>query len=249
MTSEGGTIIAGIRPGAAKSNRKVAHFAKHIGARLESRNVDPKCDLYVQWGSKPSIALKAHMEAGKPYIILENPIWGERANVYTWGYNGLNGRSWAPLVGSRPVRPHPPLESPRDSGGVPIIFGQLPGDRALEGIDYDRWLANKQLQYPEAEYRPHPAVATVPESIEDALGRCSRAICYSSTVASQAVIAGIPTEIDSDISWAWPVYIGLETREEWIKRMAYRHCYILEEAGCPDRDWILSALSDSIRPD
>jgi hypothetical protein len=148
-------------------------------------------------------------------------------------------------VGDLPVRKHPPLEPSRDIGGVPIIFGQLPTDLSLEGIDHEEWLKDKKRLHPLAEYRPHPATLPGPqEPIEEALDRCCLAICYSSTVASQAVIRNIPTSIDSEVSWAFPVARGLETREDWIKRMAYRHCYM--QTGDYPVKYILESCHDAL---
>jgi hypothetical protein len=181
------------------------------------------------------------MDRRIPIIILENPVWhyGDKLSSYTWGYNGLNGLGMAPSCPASESRPHPPLRAERHpEEGAQIIFGQVEGDKALRGKSNAEWIEEARLEYPEAEVRPHPVMIDsrfeTLENFDDCMDRCGLAITYSSTVGAEAVIRGIKTISKHPGSWSYGY--EQEGRENWIRRLSWRHWSTSEEI---DVDWIL----------
>lgn len=227
--------MAYTRGDGCKSDQKVIHFAKSMGARLATRHQPEVCDISVQWGSSMSPARQDALEKDIPFITLENGVWWDKykSDTYTVSFNGLHNRGNFPEIQSRESRYHPKVPRGPDTDGVAtIIFGQVPTDASLEGLDLEAWVEEKKQQYPEAEYRPHPIMVssrTFQEPFDEALRRCRTAITYSSTVASQAIIAGKQATVDSSLSLAYPYVSGEMTLERWLHWLSWRHWRVSED--------------------
>ncbi len=197
------------------------------------------------------------MERGVPIIILENPVWhyGNKANTYTWAYNGLHGGGFVPEPPTGRKRPHPVLQTWKewDEGRI-TIFGQVPTDKAVRGHDLDAWIQQAQQVLPDAVFRPHPICVPSKyhcemEPFEDCLSATSLAVTFSSTVGSESVIAGIPTIACNAGSLAYPVssHSLSDTpvsprRAEWIHELSWRHWSTDETV---DTDYILGGYDEA----
>lgn len=228
--------IVGYLRGNSPSDAKVKHFGDALGAEYSLRANPLKADLVIQWGFAPTAALTHAFEHKIPFIILENPVWGERSATYTWAYGGQNGIGTIPSADKQPERAKPELCEWKEEGSEApqtTIFGQVPRDKALYGIDIDKWVEWCAAILPEAYLRPHPVTLRLPgEALAECLSRTELAITYSSAVGSKTVIAGIPTIAMHPASLAWDVTTHtLEhapirpDREEWLHALSYRHIY------------------------
>lgn len=244
-------IAAYLRGNASRTNERVTHFGDALGARLSTRERPIECDLAIQAGFQISPAMEDAMERGIPIIILENPVWhfGDKPASYVWGYNGLNGGSWAPPTPVWGSRYHPTLQPWKHIHSQDtVIFGQMEGDKSLRGGDIYAWIENMQQVYPYAEVREHPNMLDrvekeAQEPFQSVMNRCSHAITFSSTTGAEAVIQGIVTEVYHNGSWAWPVRGGMCDRDQWIHDLSYRHWTTDKPV---DVDWILSGYDEAL---
>ncbi|MHC4372426.1 MAG: hypothetical protein ACYSW8_32895 [Planctomycetota bacterium] len=240
------TVIA-LRDNPSRTNERLVHAAQGLDVVETTRERPVKdADLYIQAGFQISPCLEDAMERGIPFLILENGCWHgpDKIQTYTIGYNGLNGCSFMPKV--PPLeRPKPDLRpmKPRDSGRT-TIFGQLPGDKSLRGLDMAKWVRETCISHPDATFRPHPY--TVPsweqralEPFQDCLDATSLAITYSSTVGAECLIQGIETVAEHPGSFAYP-FEG--DREAWLHWLSWRHWTFDEEF---DWKWCLSGYEEA----
>lgn len=229
--------IVGYVRGNKGSDVKVMHFGDAIGVReYQLRSNPTDCDLAIYWGFRPSAALSHTIETQTPFIILENPIWGDRKETFTWAYNGQNGMGTIPDAAHMPERRKPDLQ-PWKSTGETTIFGQLLGDMAVHDLDINGWINECAAILPGSHVRRHPGDYTEfrggpLEDIEKCLARTGLAITYSSAVGSEAVIAGVPTIAMHPASLAWDVTTHnltdepiLPNREKWLHNLSWRHIY------------------------
>ena len=96
--------IVGYLRGNNQSDRKVRYFGEALGAEFSLRTQPRNCDLAIHWGYKLSDALLYTIEHNIPFIILENPVWGDRFSTFTWAYNGLNGLGHTPSAEGLPEK-------------------------------------------------------------------------------------------------------------------------------------------------
>ncbi len=216
-----------LRGGPNKTNMRseaLAHGLERLGHRVSyhGREEGPHegADLVVQTGFAASNALVEGIDRGIPFLIMEAPFW-RHIDVHqnsSFNYNGLAGGGWGPAAPDI-ERPHPPLQ-PMKEGGDIIIFGQKPTDHSLRGSDHVEWILSKQSQFPDAEFRPHPLMVSAGdmETVESVLGRCGKAVTFSSTIGAEALIAGCESKPDSPGSIAF----GVRDRASWIHHLSWR---------------------------
>jgi hypothetical protein len=226
--------IVGYLRGNNRSSAKVKHFGDALGAEYRLRQDPVDADLMFQWGFGISHALNHAFENHIPFIILENPVWGARGATYTWAYGGQNGLGIIPNTDGLPERPRPELAPwKEEETGQTTIFGQMPRDKALHGLDTNEWIKQCSAVLPESQIREHPGtLRSIGEELQPCLDRTNLAVTYSSTVGSETVIAGIPTIAMHPASLAWDVTTHnlsdepiRPDREEWLHALSYRHIY------------------------
>ena len=193
-----------------------------------------------------------------PIIILENPVWhyGTKSDTYTWAYNGLHGGGYVPSPDKLGSRPHPKLQAWKNwEEGDITIFGQVPTDKNVRGEDIGAWFEQARTVLPTAGFREHPILVPSKhwnemESFSDCLARTSLAVTFTSTVGSEAVIAGIPTIAAREGSLAYPVSSHSLSdkpispcRAEWIHGLSYRHWSVSEQV---DIEYILSGYDEAL---
>ena len=243
--------IVGYLRGNNQSDRKVRYFGDACNASYELRTNPRECDLAIHWGFKPSDALTFTIENNIPFIILENPVWGDRYSTFTWAYNGLNGLGTTPSAEGLPSRYKPDMKPWKDHGEI-TIFGQVPGDRALYGLDINEWVDSVAGVLPGSHIRRHPCMVdqnhVKQEPLAECLARTGLAVTYSSTVGAEAVIQGIPTISMHEGSLAYPVSTHSLSdaprpfnRDKWLHELSYRHISIGEDVPV---DYILGGYDD-----
>lgn len=208
--------------------------------------LDRSTDLVVVKGMSASLPLRFACDEGIPYIILEDPYWRPSKDFIllntSWGYNGYAGYAWYPETPDE-ERPKPTLRPWKKEGSV-IIFGQKPDDYSLRSHDHVQWLLDKQEQYPDAELRHHPLMMPnkePTESLVSALDRCYHAVTFSSTVGTEALIAGCKSWPECEGSAAYRVY----DRDEWLHRLSWRQFSNGELANTDAVKHILSGYDEA----
>jgi len=211
----------------------------------------PAADIVVVWsGNYPGI-IRRQTEAGGRTIIMEVGYFGDRLNALSFSVDGLHGMgNFVPGQDH-----HMPLDrwdatgleiAPwRDCEGKPILIaGQTPGDAQMAGINPIEWAAKAAVKLRDAGcsrllYRPHPnsrkgAANVQAETVEgDLLGTLRMASCvvtYSSNIAVDALLYGVPVIAVSDGSMAREVTSSgilaameppLYDRTQWAHDLAY----------------------------
>ena len=176
-------------------------------------------DLMIQTGFGSSSALMSAIDTKTPYIIMEAPVFrsDDLMTYASWGYNGLMGGAW------RPDAPTEEREKPilmPEHGGGQLIIGQKPTDHSLRGTDHVDWIVKKRLALPEADFRPHPLMVGkgTMAPIEEALRDYGEVFTYSSTVGTDAVVAGCKAFADSEHS---PLRSYTGDREAYIHDLSW----------------------------
>jgi len=251
-------VAAHLRPTDSLTNVKVRHLGEAMGAEFSPRSHPVEdSDLVITAGFQITKANADAMRRGIPIIVLENPVWhdGNKSNTYTWAYNGLHGGGWTPDCSNLAERAHPALQPWKEwDSGQTTIFGQVPTDKAVRGHDHNGWIERCQAILPSAVFRPHPIMVPSKywadmQPFDDCLAATSLAVTFTSTVGSEAVIAGIPTISCHEGSLAYPVssHTLSDTpvsprRAEWIHELSWRHWHLGER---PDTDYILSGYDEA----
>lgn len=200
----------------------------------------PDCDLAVFWAHRPPI-IQHQRDAGRHYLCLERGFVGDRMHWISAGLNGLNGRAtWLDCQddGNRWRLYHGHhLRDWREGGEYAVIMGQVPGDAALNGISYQRWLNKTSEQLFEAGYevrfRPHPlapgsyAPAPIIEGeLYEVLDRAAVVATLNSTSGVDAALYGVPVIAFDEGSMAWDVASRAlppvrPDRAAWAHRLAW----------------------------
>ena len=106
--------------------------------------------------------------------------------------------------------------------GPTIIFAQKSNDHSLRGHDHDKWLQEKLIEFPDAEFRSHPLMTSqyaTQEPLSDVLLRCGRAITYSSTAGTEALIEGCISEPEHPGASAYQV----KDRRAWLHELSWQN--------------------------
>lgn len=237
-------IVAALRGNSSRTNERVQALGEALNAEFTLREQpDSKADLYIQAGFQISPCLQDAMQRGIPFVICENPVWhyGDKADVMSVGFNGLNGLAYRPEAGTLP-RPRPQLRPMKwRNEKAATVFGQMVGDKSLRGLDVDAWVNDKLNQFPNALFRPHPKMLDSwsrefkeLQSLEACFAETGLAVTYSSTIGAEALIAGIPTIAEHPGSFAYS-YAG--DREEWLHNLSYAQWGVAEAQACGE--WLM----------
>ncbi len=190
---------------------------------IASADYVPADDIVVVWsGNYPDI-MRKQTEAGGHTIIMEVAYFGERLNALSFSVNGLHGMGDF-VPGQDHNMPSDRWEATgleiapwRDRAGKPILIaGQTPGDAQMDGVDPIAWAARAAVKLRNAGcsrllFRPHPnsrkgAANVQADTVEgDLLATLRMASCvvtYSSNIAVDALLYGVPFIAVSDGSMA-----------------------------------------------
>jgi hypothetical protein len=164
-----------------------------------------ECDLFIQWGYKPTEALLSVIKMRKPFVIMDMGYFdGHRHVQQSVSINGFHGLSMEPefLPDLSPRRSWE-LDDWKLDGDTIYIMGQLETDVSLRGQDIDAWMGQAAAQanelFPSKKIikRPHPRMLnpwekhTLPplETVFDDAFLC---MTWTSTVAVSCLKHGIP---------------------------------------------------------
>lgn len=160
--------------------------------------------LYIQWGYKQTKLLDEAIAQKAPILFVDMGHFTNRNEAISLSFNGFQADSLE-LDGldDLPRRPHPPLQAMRREGSRVYIYGQLPGDKALRGLNVSTWMRHAAREVQQAASMPvvlreHPKCLSsweLPEypSLESTFEETALAIAYTSTATTLAAIGGVPT--------------------------------------------------------
>ena len=205
-------------------------------------------DLVVCWSYKHE-ALKTGdvlvLEAGALDREFDDRTKPHIVRYCTAGYNGLNGDADfgnADVPGDRWEAMGRELAPWRLGGDYWLIAGQVPGDSALRGVCVDAWAEEVAHKLGRCEaidrnaqirYRAHPrggtytGIKSTTGTLEEDIARAIAVITFSSNIAVDAVMRGVPAISFNRGSMAWDVTshsipdIVTPDRTRWAERLAY----------------------------
>lgn len=223
------------------------------GTRIEREQwVPADCDMLIQWGAKPTLALRSAFKMKIPFVILDMGYFDAgRINRQSISINGHHGLSMAvPGVEKLSTREHPIIQPWRteDPARYIYVLGQMPGDSSLRGMDIEAWMNRAAGRSIEAYGRKvikrgHPKELNDWEARLPALDTlyddAFMFVTYSSTAAVQAVLAGVPCVAEHPSSPAYDVCaaapdkgIRMPDREQWAHELSHREYALLDDADC-----------------
>jgi hypothetical protein len=191
-------------------------------------------DLYVQWSFRNTEALRCAVAQKKPFLILDGGFFADRDSHFGLSFNGfMNLADYVePPEGTRP---HPRPLDWNENGDTIVVYGQVPTDKSLRGLDHDQWVADTMREakaaYPEyrVKFRPHPNVVKGQPPMEADFERMYTAVTYTSTAGVQTAVAGIRTVCMHPAAMATPVSsaelgspIRVPGRQLWLRDLSWR---------------------------
>ena len=235
-------IVASMRDSdKSRANREVRKLLGALGGGTEVARTMPlplDTDLFIQWGYKPTVALKHAMTLDIPYVIVDLGYFDhDRASTFSLSINGFHGMSMAnDKVRGMGHRPRLPIRQWRDGGENVIILGQMPLDQSLFGQDIEPWMGRAATAAVEVFgkkviKRPHPRMLNPWEPqlgpLEETFDSTYVYVSWTSTAAIQTVAAGIPTICAHPGNMAYDVgsdesRIRMPGRETWMHDLSHR---------------------------
>jgi hypothetical protein len=216
-----------LRPPGNKTNFRsecIAEGLRQAGAivTVRSREQSPAwhADLVLQSGLAGTPALQWALDRGVPYLIAELPSYRHVGDMdVSYGYGGLMGGAFHTPAPSEEL--WKPTLKPMKTDGPTIIVGQKPNDHSLRGHDHDKWLQEKLIQFPNAEFRAHPLMVpsdALYEPVRDVLARAGRLVTYTSSMGNEGLIEGCAVNC-SPYCQAYDV----KNREEWLHKLSWHN--------------------------
>ena len=244
--------VGTLRPG-DKSHANV--LIKRVVDRLDGRYIlrdallDDKATLLIQWGFKPTKALRCAILRKIPYVIIDLGYFdAARTKRYSISINGFHGLSM-PVAGviDLPPRPHPRVRAWREDGDIVQIIGQMPTDAAIYGLNMETWMHKAAVDAAEAFGKPafkrvHPKMLNpweaALEPLSETFDTSYAHVTWTSTSAVQSVLAGVPTVAMHPGSPAFEVCSHgmhrsrLPGRQAWVHKLAHREYALAEDGDC-----------------
>jgi hypothetical protein len=188
--------------------------------------------------------MKMQRDRGRHYLVMERGYIGDRFVWTSLGFDGLNGRANFPSIDDGMKRWNKHFAGflkpwKERNGKLALIMGQVLGDASIEGVDFNKWVADTATEHRELGYqvyfRRHPGersrrvnAGAVPErngALADALTEADLVVTYNSNSGVDAVLAGVPVYAADRGSMVYdllPMRGGQRpNRVDWCKKMAY----------------------------
>lgn len=224
----------------------LARVGKRIGGHLNGGYNEQSRDLecpdgtraYIQWGWKLTRGLLTCMKLKRPYFILDHGYFEPRAEKISLSINGFHGKAYRQdLTGLRAPDNVPEVKPWRLDGDTIYVMGQLQNDRAVRGLDIDRWaqhIARKAHDQFDKRVviRPHPLMINPWEPplppLDEVWDDAYLVITWTSSVGPQAILQGVPTVAMHGASMASPLVPATLTRKaprdraDWARDLASR---------------------------
>lgn len=222
----------------------VAFHTRHVPISYEG------VDMLCCWSVKKASVWQWHRITGGPVLVMERGHLQPRTIYTSLGFNGLSRRATyaQTLDGGERWRKHfAQLEKPWRTGGeVTIVCGQVAGDAAIWGVNFQSWAQTcidlLRGQGKKVVYRPHPFSLRQGDlwkpkgaewsnpltKLEADMQRAEAIVTYNSTAGVEAVLEGVPTVTFDKGAMAWDVTshkiadpLVQPDRTAWQHRMAY----------------------------
>jgi hypothetical protein len=198
---------------------------------------------------------------GRSYLMVNRAFWGDPFSV-SIGWNGFNGNAEYCIPENAPRKAVPAYKPLRtiDDGHFAVVMGQL-HRHTLNYAALSAWYAGAVKEIHAAlpgmpvHFRPHPAnpssswasLYSDSRPLEEVLADAAFVVTLNSTVAVDALLAGVPTAAYDPGSPAHPyarlqgpaaAAVGLRMHvhrmDEWLQRLAYAQWTTAEiQAGQP----------------
>lgn len=208
-------------------------------------------DVKLIWSWKQNKLIRQTQKNNESIVVMELGFFPPRDEWVSLTIDGMNGKGFCPPAtdnGARFWENFGHLLKPwrKNSKGVALVIGQVPGDSSLAGSNINVWTQRATANLVEKGwkviYREHPFIESQPGwkfvpqgaeksilSLEEDLARAGLVVTYCSNTAIESVLAGIPTITFSDMSVAYPVTshnfdqpFQRPDRAEWCANMAFR---------------------------
>jgi hypothetical protein len=204
--------------------------------------VPEECDLAVMWGARREQVIQRQRVSGRHYLILERGYFGDRFQMTSLAFDGLNGRGNfgnANSPADRWVKHGVPMRPWRRKDGPALLIGQVPGDMSIKGLDMDGWYKEQigllRARGFEVVFRPHPLGSNIPKgvevsrlSLEEDFDRAAVVVTMNSNTGVDAVLAGVPTVTCDVGAMAWDVSFrdvdsmgDMPDRQQWAWNLGY----------------------------
>lgn len=203
----------------------------HRSVFTDADTVVPDADVHVTWSVKQPRIFAHSREAGKHVLVMERAHVPDRFAYTSCGWDGLanrgryfdgrdGGARWRERYGHL-MQPWGPGSGSGAGGRFALVIGQVRGDAALYGVDFDQWqqdVTDRLLALGwDVAYRPHPLMRRHNQekcpigagmtvgSLEDDLKRAGLVVSFNSTTGVEAVLAGVPTVVMDEGGMAFDV--------------------------------------------
>lgn len=181
------------------------------------------CDLLVMWSARRTDRIARQVSAAGEVCVLERGYVGDRFAWTSVSFGGgLNGRARfrGPFHDpSRWQRHFAGLMQPWRPAhdGYALIMEQVPGDKAIAGVDMQAFYANARTAFAPlmpVKIRQHPNanprkgaeyIAAAQASLAADLSGAALVVTWNSNSAVDAVLAGVPAIAMDQGSMAWDV--------------------------------------------
>ena len=224
--------------------------AHGLNSKIMSTNQYEDCDIAVCWGLSHNW-IAQHRAEGKAVLVLERGYIGDREEWTAIGWNGINGNADFCLdkpLGNRAQRLGLMVKDwQRNSAGVVLIAGQVPGDNSVRHIKLDivyrQTIQRINLEtHRKVVFRCHPLsrtgywrkvlnveVSTLP--LDEDLARTFVVVTLNSNFGVDAIMQGVPVIALDKGSVVWDVaghdltdtiFPHYPDRTQWLTDMAYR---------------------------
>lgn len=232
------TIVSVMRAAHQRAHFDAARNGfENLGVKV-THSMNPQTKAVACWGWRTGKQLR---DAGHEVLVFERGYIGDRFNLTSIGWNGLNGHAEFPDYdndGGERFKLHGGvMQSWRHGGQYALIMGQVPTDASLCGQDLMPWYREcaqiiQDVYRIPVKFRTHPDLTrrgvyqqirgvevsrgkTLAEDLKDA----AFSLCWNSNASVDSVLAGVPCVVGDRGS------------------MAYSVCSnSLDAVVCPDRD-------------
>ena len=216
--------------------------------QLHTTAVPEGTTLFITWGFRKTVALASAIAQKIPFVILDRGYFEpSRVDRVSISFNGHHGLSMPLDVLDLPPRWHPPIQEWQWTGERIYVMGQVANDASLRGMPIAPWMHRAACESLDTfgravVKRPHPKALnswerkTCPplDSLYEEMFAC---VTYSSTVAVQTTLQGIPTIAMHPASPAYKVCTHSMRLEAVPGRQAWAHTLSHREYDlCDSRD-------------
>jgi len=176
-------------------------------ARIVSSAAPQPCELAVIWGVRRTAIIEQQRKASKDYLVMERGYFGDRFQMTSLAFNGLNGRGEFynhRMLADRWNKHGVEIKDWKHTGDYALLIGQVLGDMSLANVDIGAWYKRMLREIPDAtglpiRFRPHPSRPYVLagqnsyiKPLAEDLAHAALVVTMNSNVGIDAVLSGVP---------------------------------------------------------